>query len=445
MLRLLLSLLLFCFATAARAAPNIIVILADDLGLGDIGAYGNRVIRTPNLDRMARDGARLDNFFASANVCTPSRAGLLTGRYPARAGLAIGVVYPHTTYGLPAATPTLPGVLRAGGYRTAMLGKWHLGAADTAWPTAHGFDSFWGVPYSNDMSPLPLYRDRTVIAASTDQSRFAADMASEARAVINTASDKPFFLYVAAIAPHVPLRPGPAFRGKSAAGLYGDAVEELDWTVGEILKAVRKAGKDRDTIIIFTSDNGPWFEGSAADRRGAKGGTLEGGYAVPLLARWPGHIRPGSHSAGIAMNIDLLPTLATIAGVSLPPGLDGKDIAPLLAGEAKSPHDSLLFFANADIAAIRTQDWRLLVSAYYQTYYAPLDKSGYRLLFDTSADPGERYSVADRHPDVVARLQARIDAARAEFGAISQQKTDPFARLPAVLPSRPVAEGGPAS
>lgn len=437
-LRALWGLILAAVAGTAHAeAPNIIVILADDMGLGDVGAYGSRTIRTPNIDRIGREGVQLSNFFASANVCTPSRAGLLTGRYPARSGLAAGVIFPHSDYGLPATMATLPDILRKAGYRTAMLGKWHLGASDAAWPTAHGFDSFWGVPYSNDMKPLPLYRGKSVIEPVLTQETFSQRMVAEARAVITAPSDKPFFLYVAHISPHVPLRPGPAFRGKSGAGVYGDAVEEVDWTTGEILKAVKAAGKDRDTILVFTSDNGPWWEGSAADRRGGKGGTFEGGYAVPMLVRWPGQIRPRTQSAAIAMNIDLMPTLAALAGAAVPEGLDGRDIMPVLKGAARSPHDHLLFFANDTIAAVRTQDWRMVVSAYYQTYFAPLDASGYRLLFSTRDGPAEQYSLADRYPQVVERLQGVIDTARAEFSAIPQRRTDPFSKAPPILPTSP--------
>ena len=434
MWRVILAALLALFGSAVQAAPNIIVIVADDLGLGDVGVYGNRVIATPNIDRLGREGVQLSNFFASANVCTPSRAGLMTGNYPVRSGLAAGVIFPHSNYGLPAATPTLPAVLRTAGYRTAMLGKWHLGASDAAWPTAHGFDSFWGVPYSNDMKPLPLYRGKTVIEAEVTQETFAERMVAEAKAVIATPSDKPFFLYVAHIAPHVPLRPGPAFRGKSRAGVYGDAVEEVDWTTGEIMQAVKLAGKDRETIVIFTSDNGPWWEGSAADRRGGKGGTFEGGYAVPMLARWPGHIRSGTQSAAMAMNIDLLPTLAGLAGAAVPPDLDGRDILPVLKGARQSPHEYLLFFANDKIAAIRDANWRMVLGAYYLTYFAPIEAAGYRLLFPVGDDAGEHYSLADRHPEVVTRLQGIVDAARTEFAGIVQQRTDPFAKAPPILP-----------
>ncbi len=424
-------------SAAGARQPNIILIMADDLGLGDVGAFGATRIRTPHIDALARQGARLDNFFASANVCTPSRAGLLTGRYAARSGLAVGVAYPHTAYGLPASVTTLPGVLRNTGYRTAMLGKWHLGASDAAWPLAHGFDQFWGVPWSNDMKPLPLFRDRTIIEPVLSQETFARRMAEEAKAVIAAPSDKPFFLYVAPTAPHVPLRPGPAFAGRSDAGAYADSVEELDWTVGQISAAVKAAGKDRDTIIIFTSDNGPWWEGSAGNRRGNKGGSFEGGYAVPLAVRWPGNIRPGVHSSAIAMNIDFLPTLAKLAGAALPASeaLDGRDIWALFEGSPKSPHETLLFFANDQIAAIRNQQYRLVVSAYYLTYFAPLEKAGYPLLFDMAADPGERFSVAGRHPEIVKSLKAELEAAQAVFSAMPQQRSDPFSKAPAILPS----------
>lgn len=447
MIHLGVALLLLLMALPAWAAaaprPNIILILADDLGAGDFGVTGNRHIRTPNLDRLAREGALLDNHFASAPVCTPSRAGLLTGRYPVRTGMAVGVTYPHSTTGLPQTETTIATVLGRAGYRTAMLGKWHLGSTNESWPTAHGFDRFWGVPWSNDMVPLPLYRNLTQIEQPLVQESFADRLVDEARAVIAEPSDKPFFLYVAHIAPHVPLRPGPRFKGKSKAGLYGDFVEEMDWTTGEILKAVKAAGKDRNTIILFTSDNGPWFEGSAGPRRGRKGDSFAGATAAPLLARWPGHIPAGLRHDAIAMNIDLAPTLAALAGTTMPNDrpIDGKDIWPLLTGKAASPHDQLIHFVNDQPAAIRTQRWRLVSRAFYLTYFAPLDQLGAELLFDMSADPGETRNLADRHPDVVKDLRARLKAAETTFAGIPQARTDPFKRGPTVLP----AAAGPAA
>lgn len=438
---ILLLLLLMALPTWAAAAPrpNIILILADDLGAGDMGATGNRHIRTPNLDRLAREGALLPNHYASAPVCTPSRAGLLTGRYPVRTGMAVGVTYPHSTSGLPQTETTIATVLGQAGYRTAMLGKWHLGSTAESWPTAHGFDRFWGVPWSNDMTPLPLYRNFERIEEPLQQETFADRLVEEARAVIADPAGQPFFLYVAHIAPHIPLRPGPRFKGKSKAGLYGDFVEELDWTTGEILKAVKAAGKDRETIILFASDNGPWFEGSAAGHRGRKGDSFAGATAAPLLARWPGGIPAGIRPDGIAMNIDLAPTLAALAGTAMPADrpTDGKDIRPLLTGTGPSPHDHLLHFVNDQPAAIRTQRWRLVSKAFYLTYFAPLDQFGAELLFDMAADPGETRNLADRHPDVVADLRQRLKAAEAAFAGIPQVRTDPFKRGPTVLPDQP--------
>jgi arylsulfatase A len=423
-------------ASVPHKQPNIVVILADDLGYGDVGAFGARTIKTPHLDRMAREGVRMTRFFASANVCTPSRAGLMTGRYAARSGLAVGVLYAHSTYGLPQSEVTLPEVLRDAGYRTAMLGKWHLGSVAEAWPTRHGFETFWGVPWSNDMNPLPLYRDTTIIEEPLVQESFATRLVTEARAVIEAPSNRPFFLYVAHIAPHVPLRPGPAFAGTSAAGAYGDFVQEMDWTTGEILSALKRAGKDRDTLVIFTSDNGPWWEGSAGELRDRKGGTFEGAYAVPMIVRWPGAVPRNTTSDAMAMNIDLLPTLARLAGGQVPTDrvIDGRDIWPLWTNaNAATPHERLLFFSNASIAAVRTLDWRLVVRAYYLTFDAPLDRFNYRLLFNMKTDRAETTSLWDRLPEIGARLQAMLAAAQAEFAVLPQNRTDPFAQAPVQL------------
>lgn len=423
-------------AWAASRQPNIILIMADDLGLGDLGVTGSQMIRTPHADQMAREGAMLDNFYASAPVCTPSRAGLLTGRYPVRSGLAAGVIYPHSTYGLPQTETTIATVLKGAGYRTAMLGKWHLGTVAESWPTAHGFERFWGVPWSNDMKPLPLYRNSTVLEETLVQETFAERLVAEAQAVIAEPSDKPFFLYVAHIAPHLPLRPGPKFKGKSKASLYGDFVEEMDWTTGEILKAVKAAGKDRETLVIFTSDNGPWFQGSAGNRRGRKGDSYEGAYAVPLLARWPGQIRPGTRTEAMAMNIDLAPTFAALAGTTMPADrpIDGRDILPVLKGSAQSPHEHLLFFLNEEVAAVRTQDWRLVTRAWYLNINVPLDKLGGELLFRLTDDPGETIDRRTEAPEVLAKLKAIAAEAGAGFANIPQMKTDPFKPGPVVLP-----------
>jgi uncharacterized sulfatase len=434
----LLLLILAVPAWAAAPRPNIILILADDLGAGDLGVTGNRHIRTPHLDRLAREGAILDGHYASAPVCTPSRAGLLTGRYPVRAGLAVGVTYPHSTAGLPQTEVTIATVLKQAGYRTAMLGKWHLGSTPESWPTSHGFDRFWGVPWSNDMTPLPLYRNLSRIEEPLVQETFAERLVDEARTVIAEASDRPFFLYVAHIAPHVPLRPGPRFKGRSKAGLYGDFVEEMDWTTGEILRAVKASGKDRDTIILFTSDNGPWFEGSAGGRRGRKGDSFSGATAAPLLARWPGQIPARVRHDAIAMNIDLAPTLAMLAGSAMPTDrpIDGKDILPLLKGKRQSPHEALIHFVNEQPVAVRTQRWRLVAKAWYLNFLAPLDRLGGELLFDMADDAGETRNLSDRYPAVVEELRKRLKAAEAEDAQTPQLRTDPFQRGPTILPDQ---------
>ncbi|HEY7775261.1 MAG TPA: sulfatase, partial [Kineobactrum sp.] len=276
--------------------PNIILILTDDLGYGDIGANGADMIATPNIDRLAREGVRLTSYYAPANVCTPSRAGMLTGRQPIRMGLAAGVLFPRSKNGLPQAELTLPEMLATVGYRTAMVGKWHLGNTPEHWPTAHGFERFFGVPYSNDMSPFPLYEGDRVIEPEADQSRLTERYTDTAIEIIEAAGDQPFFLYLAHTFPHIPLFAAPPFRGQSEAGLYGDTVETIDWSTGRILQALRENGLDDNTLVIFTSDNGPWFEGSAGESRDRKGGTWDGAYRVPFVARWPAGLPAGTVS-----------------------------------------------------------------------------------------------------------------------------------------------------
>ena len=427
-------------------APNIIIVLADDLGYGDLAGYGSTRIATPHLNKMAREGVRLTSFFSSANVCTPSRAGMLTGRYAARSGLAVGVLQAHSTYGLPESEVTIPEMLRASGYRTAMLGKWHLGSRANFWPTTHGFDQFWGVPWSNDMNPLPLYRGTQIIEEPLVQETFADRLVVEARDIIQAPSEKPFFLYISHIAPHLPLRPGPRFRGRSKAGLYGDFVEEMDWTMGEIFRVLRQSGKDQNTLVIFTSDNGPWFEGSSGGLRGGKGSTFEGAFGVPFIARWPSKIPRGLVSDEMAMNIDVLPTLAYVARANLPTNriIDGKNIADILTRRATpTPHERLLFFSNAEIAAVRTNDWRLVVRTFYQTFDVPLEVFGYRLLFDMRKDRGETQSVWHVFPEVAARLETMLTVARAEFAQLPQQQPIPASGAPIQLPAgeRPAPAG----
>lgn len=398
---------------AAPPRPNILFILADDLGYGDIGANGNALIDTPNIDTLADAGVRLSSFYAPANVCTPSRAGFLTGRYPVRMGLAKGVIRPHSEHGLGADETTLASVLQSAGYRTAMVGKWHLGNRPPHWPTTHGFDSFLGVPYSNDMSPFPLYEGERIIEEEVEQSTLTERYTDAAVAVIEAQDDRPFFLYLAHTFPHIPLAAGPPFRGRSEAGLYGDTVETIDWSLGRILEALGRTGQRDNTLILFSSDNGPWFEGAAGGARDRKGSSWEGAYRVPFIASWPAGLPGGRHSSEPVSGLDLLPTLAHLAGASVDGlALDGRDIWPVLSEGGESPHEYLLFFNEDQIAAVRSGAWRLVLRSYYKSYDVPHATLGYPLLFDLARDPGEQYSMAPDQPAVVARLLAIVERER---------------------------------
>jgi arylsulfatase A len=404
------------FATAGSSAtnsPNIIIILADDLGSGDLSLNGSP-IRTPNIDRLATEGAQLTEFYASANVCTPSRAGLLTGRYPIRMGLADSVIEPDSEHGLPQSEITLAEFLREQDYRSAIIGKWHLGHAKKYWPTNHGFDYFYGLPYSNDMQPLTLYRDEQQIEQPVKQETLTRRYAQEAQKFIKENKDGPFFIYMSHTFPHIPLHASSQFKGKSKAGLYGDTVEELDWSVGEIRKALKENGLDKNTLIFFTSDNGAWFEGSNAAFRDMKGLTWEGAYRVPLIAWWPEHIHAGTVSNAISMNTDIFPTISKIIDKQIigVDALDGRNIWPLLQGSKKSPHEALFLFNNEDIAAVRTQSWKYIVRAYYKKNYIAFERVkekmgfAYELLFDMRADKPERYSQAENRPEVLEDMKS---------------------------------------
>ncbi len=419
----------------ADTKPNIIIILADDLGMGDLSINGSP-IQTPNIDKLAEEGARLSDFYASANVCSPSRAGLLTGRYPIRMGLANSVIEPESTHGLPAAELTLAEFLKQNGYHNSIIGKWHLGHTPEHWPTRHGFDYFFGLPYSNDMQPLALYRDEEIVEQPVNQDTLTRRYTDEAVKFIEENSDGPFFIYLAHTFPHIPLHASDKFRGKSKAGLYGDAVEELDWSVGEVIKALKQHHLDKNTLVFFSSDNGAWFEGSYAAYRDMKGLSWEGAYRVPFIAWWPDHIQAGTVSRAIAMNIDIFPTISAIltgktAGLNT---IDGRNIWPLLQGSDLSPHEVLYLFNNEDIAAIRTQDWKYMVRAYYKNRYIAFEnieeKMGfaYELLFDMTVSLPERYSQAENRPAVLNNMKNRLAKARQIFDPM---RTGP---MPEVFP-----------
>jgi len=412
-----------CVAEDDKSLPNIIIVLADDLGYGDLSISGNQLIATPHIDRMAREGVRLTGFYASANVCTPSRAGLLTGRYPIRTGLAYKVIEPDHAHGLPQEEITLAEILKDNGYRTAAIGKWHLGHMPDYWPTEHGFDYYYGLPYSNDMQPLALYRDLLKIEEPVDQRSLTERYTAEAIQFIEQNKDGPFLGYLPHTMPHIPLYVSDAFKGRSRAGLYGDVVETLDWSMGEIFAVLKRLDLDDNTLVLFTSDNGAWFEGSNGEWRQGKGTTWEGGYRVPLIARWPGRIPPGMVSDAISMNIDILPTVAALVGAPLPPDheIDGRNIWSLFQGSPDTPHEFLYLFDNEDIAAVRTQRWRLVVRAYYRRNLAAFDTFqdalgfSYPLLFNMTAPHPERYSQARDNPDVLAALESYLTRGRSEF------------------------------
>lgn len=426
---------------ATRRAPNFIIVLCDDLGFGDVGIYGPSLIHTPALERMARQGVILTDYYAAANLCTPSRAGLLTGRYPVRTGLGFEVIMQDDERGLPLSEVTIAAALKPL-YRTALYGKWHLGHLGAAWPpTRHGFDRFFGIPYSHDMKPLALYEAQ---AGSAKIDRFPVDYPAlqqdfyrHAEAFIESSADQPFFLELALSAPHLPEYPHLPFDQLTAAGPYGAVVQEIDSLVDRLLTKLVALGLERDTVVVFTSDNGPWFEGSPGWLRERKGGgAYDGGYRVPFIAWAPGRIPAGRKVSSICMGIDLLPTFCSMAGVLPPSGvkLDGRDISRVLIDGVASPHDALILFDNETPIGVRTQDWKYLSSAYYRGVRLPMGLLNLEELYDLHNDPSENYSVAATHPEVTSAMKARLQAAVAEFAPYKHAEIPPpFKKLRGML------------
>ncbi|MBI4903142.1 MAG: sulfatase [Acidobacteria bacterium] len=427
----------FAAVTRAQAQPrqpNLIILFTDDMGYSDLSCYGNPVIRTPNLDRMAAEGIRFTSFYSAAPVCTPSRVGLLTGRHPIRAGQPNNTG-PDTRGGLPLSEILLPQVLKKIGYRTMAIGKWHLGhQPKEQLPISRGFDEWFGLPYSNDMIPpwvqtkvpLRVYRNADPVEESPDQSNLTERYTAEALRFIKASGNQPFFLYMPYNMPHLPVSAG-SRAGQSRAGLYGDVVETLDWSVGEILRTLKEQRIDNNTLVCFASDNGPWHNlpprmlakgvepwhtGTKGVLRGSKGTSYEGGQRVPGIMRWPGVIAPGQVTADPGSTLDLFPTLVSAAGGTMPSDrkYDGFDLMPFLRQGGRSPRNEFYYCVGKTLEGVREGPWK------YRKGRSG-GSEGKPELFHLDWDPAEMYNLHDRHPDITARLSEKLKKFAAEIGA----------------------------
>mgnify|MGYP005840262701 CR=1 FL=1 len=439
--------------------PNVIIIFTDDMGYGDLSSFGAPNIRTPHLDKMASEGQKWTNFYAVASVCTPSRAGLLTGRYPVRSGMASDVtrvLFPDSKGGLPEREITIAEQVKKAGYQTAMIGKWHLGHRDQYLPTNHGFDYYYGIPYSNDMDRtpknpqednyfegywdfadehipieyynVPLMRNNEIIERPADQNTITRRYTEESISYIEEHSEEPFFLILAHSLPHIPLFASDEFTGRSDAGLYGDVIEEIDYGVGQIISKLKELDIEEQTLVVFTSDNGPWLTfkthgGSAGLLRAGKGMTWEGGMRVPAIFWWPGTIKP-KIVTDMGSTIDFFTTVSHLVDVPVPEDriTDGVNLAPVLFGEGKSPRKKLLFYRGATLYAARKGDFK----AHYITegaYGQFGDKVVHDtpLLFNLSKDPAEKYNVADEHPEVLAEIEKMVEEHKKNLVEVKDQ------------------------
>jgi len=442
---LLIIAIVFSVGAYAEARPNIVLIFTDDQGYQDLSSFGSPDIDTPNIDRIAAEGMKFTDFYAAAPVCTPSRAALMTGCYPPRVsmgeipaknrrrGRGHLVLFPHTPeYGLNTDEMTVAELLKERGYATACVGKWHLGHTEPFLPTEHGFDYYFGIPYSNDMDPDMLMRDTDIIEESTDQDILTERYTEEAVEFIRDNADEPFFLYVPHSMPHTPLHVSDRFRGKSDAGLYGDVIEMIDWSTGEILTALDELDVADNTLVIFTSDNGPWLVkddhgGHAKPLRSGKGTTFEGGMRVPCVMRWPDVIPAGSVCGEVATALDILPTVADITGAELPQDrrIDGKSILPLMNGEegADSPHVAFYYYRGNNLEAVRSGPWKLMFERtkgdefpYQRGRIENHRDKVPEALYNLDEDIGETTNVIDHHPQIAERLRALADQMRNEIG-----------------------------
>lgn len=435
-------LLLFSAIAFSQTKPNFVIIFADDLGYGDLSSYGNPTIKTPNLDRMAFEGQKWTNFYAGASVCTPSRAALLTGRLPVRSGMASNVhrvLFPTSKNGLPASEITLAEQLKTAGYQTAAIGKWHLGHKEQYLPTNNGFDYYFGIPYSNDMDRVqgeaynnywkrsdddikiehfnvPLLRNTEIIERPANQNTITTRYSDEAIDYIKKHKDKPFFVYLAHNLPHIPLFASDAFKGKSKRGLYGDVLEEIDHGVGKLLKTLEDLGLSENTIVVFTSDNGPWLpfknnSGSAGILKAGKGTTWEGGMREPCIF-WGGKIKPGIIT-DIGSTMDLFTTFSKMAGVEIPKDrvVDGVDLTETLVNRKESPRKSILYYRGTEIYAARMGAYKahfITEGAYGQ--FGPREEHPTPLLYNINHDAAEKFDIASEHPEILVEINALIAA-----------------------------------
>ena len=443
-------------ANTASTPPNIVIIFIDDMGYADIGPFGATAYPTPHLDKMAEEGRIFTDFHSATAVCSASRAALLTGCYPERISIR-GALNPKAKHGINADETTIAELCKQKGYATAVFGKWHLGHLKPFLPLQHGFDEYFGLPYSNDMWPqpdvqgdpvpdrrkhypkLPLYENNRIVDAdvtAADQAQLTTWYTERAVRFIDHNSERPFFLYLPHTMVHVPIFVSEKFKGKSGSGLYGDVVMELDWSVGQVLEALKRNGVDDNTLVLFTSDNGPWLNygdhaGSAGPLREGKGTMFEGGYREPCVMRWPAKIPAGTTCDEFASTIDLLPTIAGLLGSELDADrpIDGKDILPLITGQpdAESPHEAFFCYYGGELRAVRDRRWKLHLPHRYRTlngkepgkggYSVPYDhKNIGHELFDLKNDVGETTDVAAEHPKIVARLKAAAEHIRPLLG-----------------------------
>lgn len=446
------------FRGMANAAPpcNVVLILVDDMGYGDLGCYGSQ-IPTPNLDGMAREGVQFSQFYSASPVCSPSRASVLTGRYGVRCGVPT-VFQPTDLGGLAETETTIAQMLEPAGYNTMCIGKWHLGCLPQYLPTTRGFQEYYGIPYSNDMVPLILMHNTDVIESPVNLTTLTRRYTDQAVNFIRKSSKTPFFLYMPHTFPHIPLAASPDFAGKSGVGLYGDVIQELDWSVGQVLAALKDSGVDGNTLVMFTSDNGPWFQGSPGGLRGRKGDTFEGGIREPFIARFPGRIPANTvryRSArfvprivnAMASALDLLPTIAAFTQTALPgKPLDGVDISPVLTGQTSDvDRPVFLYFSNWDLQCARLGPWKLHMSRGNVPAYTAEPKVGFfnlRLLnpelYNIDVDPEEAEDVSAQNPAIVADIQQRVAEMLPSFPSQVQIAWQTTQNIP-VYPNEPGA------